>query len=66
MEIDQLLLSVGLSLSKERKNQTKVDLLIHQGRTWNFSLFWLAKQSFKYNLELHHIGSKQSGKYNFS
>jgi len=47
MELVQLLLGGGLLLSNERKNQTKVDLLIHQGRTWTFSLFWVAKQSFK-------------------
>ena len=47
MELGQLLLGGDLLLSNERKNQTKVDLLIHQGRTWTFSLFWVAKQSFK-------------------
>ena len=33
MELVQLLLGDGQLLSNERKNQTKVDLLIHQGRT---------------------------------
>ena len=47
MELVQLLLGGGLLLSNERKNQTKVDLLIHQGRTWTFSLFWVTKKSFK-------------------
>ena len=47
MELVQLLLGDGQLLSNERKNQTKVDLLIHLGRTWSFSLFWVAKNSFK-------------------
>jgi len=47
MELVQLLLGDGQLLSNERKNQTKVDLLIHLGRTWSFSLFWVAKKSFK-------------------
>ena len=47
MALVLLLLGGGVLLSNERKNQTKVDLLIHQGRTWTFSLFWFAKQSFK-------------------
>ena len=33
MELVQLLIRGGLLLSNESKNQTKVDLLIHQGRT---------------------------------
>jgi len=47
MELVQLMLGGALLLSNERKNQTKVDQIIHQGRTWTFSLFWVAKQSFK-------------------
>ncbi len=66
MELVQLLLSGSLLLSNESKNQTKVDLLIHQGRIWTFSLFWVAKQSFKEKLELHQVRNKPSGKYNFS
>ena len=31
-----------------------------------FSLFWVAKLSFRQQLELHQVGNKPSGKYNFS
>ncbi len=41
VELAELQLSGCLLLSNERKNQTKVDLLIHQGRIWTFSLFCL-------------------------
>ncbi len=44
MELVQPLQGGGLWLSNEHKKQTKVELLIHQGRTWTFSLFWVAKQ----------------------
>ena len=66
MELVQLLLGSDQLLSNERKNQTKVDLLTHQDQIWTFSLFWVAKQSFKQQLELHQAGNKPSGKFNFS
>tara|TARA_Y100001968_G_scaffold178864_1_gene163674 strand:- start:969 stop:1115 length:147 start_codon:yes stop_codon:yes gene_type:complete len=47
MELVQLLLGDNQLLSNEHKNQTKVDLITHQDQTWFFSLFWVAKQSFK-------------------
>ncbi|WP_413390913.1 hypothetical protein [Prochlorococcus marinus] len=52
MELVQLLQRGGLLLNNESKNQTKVDLLIHQGRTWTFSLFWFAKQSFEQKVRI--------------
>ncbi len=41
----ELIQKVVLSLKNERKNQTRVDQLIHQGRTRTFFLFWGAEQS---------------------
>ena len=41
MELVELLLGGGLLLSNERKNQTKVDQLIHQDRSWAFYCFGL-------------------------
>ena len=66
IEFVQLMLGGDQLLSKERKNQTKFDLLTNQDQAWTFSLFWVAKQSFKQQLECHQVGNKPSGKYNFS